>query len=65
MTVTHITIYNTPMSNNRKPSYLSFGLSKDAAVITGIVWSINFLRNTKALLNFDNIGPSLYFQKWN
>lgn len=63
MTVTHIIIYHTPMSSNGKPSFLSFGLSKDAAA-TAIV-SINFLRNAKALWNFDDVRPTLYLQKWN
>ena len=63
LVVTHIIIYHTPMSNNGLPSYMSFRLSKDAAA-TAIV-SISFLRNAKALWNFDDVTPSIYFQKWN
>lgn len=61
--ITHIIIYKTPMNRQGKPCLLAFGLSKEAAA-TAIV-SITFLKQAKALWNFDDTSPSIYFQAWN
>lgn len=61
--ITHLIVYKTPMQHKGQQCLLSFGLSAEAAA-TAIV-SITFLKKAKALWNFDETSPSIYFQTWN